>query len=254
MSVISCKIGLIAKPRDSTQDCFLNLGEVFDKTIRENVNILYELHTIMKYMCPFKITTEGKNITPDNLEEIAIVQARYKLTRKIWRKGKYKSTKFLAPELYDISCMVPLFPDKVPRLEYPQSNETPMRMIILFPYEDPVVRGEIIDSCASISNERKTCFYAIGSVQGNNTRPTCDLSRRYLLSCGIQDDNIYREQYDTFPDCIIEALNMINFVLPDTEMEIMIAVSREDMQKVLAYIRMANALGKLEQRIQLMCN
>ena len=152
------------------------------------------------------------------------------------------------------SVILPLFPEKVPRLRIPSSDETPLRMIILFPYKDPVLRGKIIESCVNILNVRKTCFYTIGTVHRKNTRPICDLSRRYLLSCGINDDNIYRDRYDKFPDCIMEVLKMIKFILPDTEMEINIAVSRDDMQKVMSYIRLINKSGMLDKRIQLFCN
>jgi hypothetical protein len=252
--MINCKIGLISFCVDSSQNCFLNLGEIFDKKIRENINALYEIHTNMRYLCPFKVVIDNENIIPDNMEEISIIQERYKLTRKISMIGKGKSKKFRAPNLYDISCMVPLFSTKVPRLRYPLSNVTPMRMIILFPYSDPILRGEIIDACSSFSIEKQTFFYVIGTIQGRNLVPTCDLSRRYLLTCGINSYNINKSQYDIFPDCIFEVLNIIDFILPGREMELIIAVSKEDMSKVMQKIRLWNSEGKLKKKIQLMCN
>jgi hypothetical protein len=252
--MINCKIGLISFCIDSSQNCFLNLGEIFDKDIRENKNTLYEIHTNMKYMCPFKVVIEDGNITPDNMEEIAIIQERYKLTRKISMIGKCKSKKFRSPKLYDISCMVPLFPTKAPRLRYSPSNATPIRMIILFPYNDPVLRGEIIDACFSFSVEKQTFFYVIGTVQGCNLASTCELTRRYLLTCGVKNNDITTSYYDIFPDCILEALDMIDFILPCKNIELIIAVSKKDMSKVMRKIRLWNSEGKLKKKVQLICN
>lgn len=256
MSVISCKIGLISKPRDNTQDCFLNLGEIFDRSVCKDVNILYELHKNLRYLCPFKVQIEGKDITPDNIEEISTIQNRYKLTRKIWMEGHVQNgaMKFLSPELYDLSCMVPLFPNKISRSICPKGNEMPLRMFILFPYTDPIVRGEIIDNCFSVSGEHKTYFYTIGGLHGQNTSATCDLSTRYLLTCGVEDDNISRNQYDDFPDCILEALNMIKFIMPDIEMQVFIAVQREDMNRFMKHIRLANKLGMIDRKLCMICN
>jgi hypothetical protein len=256
MSVINCNLGLISKPKDHTQNCFLNLGEIFDRSIRQDVNILYELHKNLRYLCAFKAKIEGKDIIPDNIEEISTLQNRYKLTRKIWVKGQVQNgaMKFLSPELYDLSCMVPLFPNKISRSICPKGNEMPLRMFVLFPYTDPIVRGEIVNNCFSVLGKYKACFYTIGGLQGHNTRATCDLSRRYLLTCGVEDDNISCIQYDEFPDCILEVLNMIKFILPETEMQVFIAVQREDMNRVMDYIRLANKLGIIDRKLCMICN
>lgn len=251
---MECKIGLIAKPLNRKQNCFLNIGEIFDKNIRNNINVLYELHTIMKYMYPFKIKIENKDIIPDNLTEIAIIQEKYKLTRKISLYGKDKDTKFRTPELYDISCMVPLFPNQIPRLRFTESKNNPIRMIVLFPYENPILRGEILNSCFNLTTKCKTYFYTLGYIRGKNTSSTCELSKRYLLTCGIKKENIYTENYDTFPDCIMEILNMIKFIFPYTVVKIMFAIARYDMQKFMDYIRLNNAQRLSKQKIQLICN
>ena len=253
---INCKIGLISKPKDCTHDCFLNLGEIFDRSIREDINTLYELHKNLRYLCAFKAKIKGKDAIPDNIEEISVIQNRYKMTRKIWIKGNLQkgTMKFLSPELYDLSCMVPLFPNKIYRSICPKSNNLPLCMFILLPYTDPIVRGEIIDSCFSVLGKYKAFFYIIGEIQGQNTRSTCDLSRRYLLTCGVEDNNISRNQCDKFPDCILEALNIIKFILPDTEMKVFIAVQREDMNRVMDHIRDINKLGILDHKLYMICN
>lgn len=254
--MIKCKIGLIAKPRDDTQDCFLNLGEVFDKTIRGDVNILYEFHKNLRYLCPFKAEIDGRDGRPDNIEEIMAFQSRYKLTRKIWLNGKTENgtIKFLTPQLFDISCMVPLFQDIISRTVYPKGRNFPAKMFILFPYSDPFVRGEIIDSCLTVVKDYKVYFYVMGEKKGMNSMITSDLNRRYLLSCGVEDNNIVRNQYDEFPDCIMEALNMINLLLPYVKMKTLLALKREDMNQVMTHIRMANSLGMIDCKFELICN
>ena len=253
--MINCKVGLIAKPRDSREDCFLNLGEIFDKTIRKNVVTLYKLHENLKYMCPFKATITDTEVDLDNIEELSCVQQRYKLTRKIVKNGTASGNiKFLAPRLFDVSCMTPLFPDQICPPYFRQSTEPPIRMFILFPYDDPIIRGEIIDNCMDTAVNKKTCFYVLGNISGKNKRPTCDLSRRYLLGCGIPDYDIYRNTYDEFPDCIMETLSIIKSIMPNTEMSIYLAVAREDMNQVLGHIRLSNQLGMLDQKIRFICN
>jgi len=147
--MINCRLGLISKPCDDSQDCFLNLGEVFDKTIRGDVNTLYELHKNMRYFCPFEAEVNGRDVRPDNMEEIITFQTRYKLTKKIWINGKIKNgtVKFRTPQLFDVSCMVPLFPDVIPHAVCPKGNTSPNRMFLLFPYSNPITRGEIVESC-----------------------------------------------------------------------------------------------------------
>jgi hypothetical protein len=251
--MIKCKIGVISKSRD--KDCFLNLGEIFDKSIRQDVNTLYKLHQNLRYFCPFKATIKGKNVTPDNIEEISTLQKRYKLTRKIYVSGKIPNgkSKFLSPQLYDISCMVPLFPDKICKTVVQGKGSTTF-MFILFPYTDPIVRGEIVDNCFSVVKDNRVCFYTIGGVYGNNTQSTCDLSRRYLLSCGVEDVNINRNQYDEFPDCIIEAMNMIDFLMPDTELKMFLGIQREDMNRVMNHIRLASKFSMFKHKLTLICN
>lgn len=253
--MIKCKIALIAFSRDSTQDCFLNLGEVYDKTVREDIDMLVELHKNLRYMCPFKAKIKDGTVKPDNLEEICCLQDKYKLTRKIISHGTTNGTmRFETPELYDASCMVPLFANEAPRRLIPIGGKIPARMFIIYPYFDPVVRGEVIDSCIDICDDRQTYFYTFGKVQGCNTRPSCVLTKRYLLSCGIPNKNILHEQNDEFPDCIAAGLNMIEFILPDTRMDIWIAVARQDMNKVLGHIRFLNAENMKHQKIYLLCN
>lgn len=246
---MQCKIGLISKSSDSVHDCFLNLGEIFDKSIHDDRNILYELHTNLRYLRPFTAQIDGKNAVIDNIEEISIFQNHYKLTRKCWIDKTMSSctVNFLSPQLYDITCMIPLFSDTIPKSICYDGNTEPARVFMLFPYSNPIMRGKIIDNCFSIAKKYKSYFFVIGSKKGYN-------SKKYLLSCGVEDKNIICNQYDTFPDCILESLNMIKFMVPDTDMKIFIAVCRKDMNRVMSHIRLYRKTGLINIKLELICN
>jgi hypothetical protein len=249
--MIPCRIGLVAWARDSNKNCWLNLGEIFDQKIRKDLSALYSLHQDLRYLTPFRTTATG---LPDSIEDIMSLQKRYRLTRGVRGNGlqSFGLVKFDAPRLYDLSCMIPLFTDSVPRASFTQGDFL-MKFYILFPYADPVIRGTILDHCLAVSRSSRIFFYIMGNRQGQNAVPTYKLYQRYLRHCGVSSDDITVSQYDTFPDCIIEAINMINFVRPE-EKQIFIGVSTEDMNRVMSHIRLARDLGVINQRISLVCN
>lgn len=247
---MKCKVGLISRPYNVTDDCLINLGEIFDLKIKNDVNLLYELHKNIKYLYPFQVFIESNKIILDNIEEISAIQSRYKLTRKPIMLGnsRKKRIKFNSPELYDISCMVPLFSDKQSIPKYIENKTSSLSFaFILFPYDDPILRGEIVDSCLNISKGEKVYFYILGKIRGMNRVPTCKLSKRYLLKHGLA--NIFTQEYDKFPDCIDEAVNMIKFSL-DPSVKILIGIDRKDMSNVMKNIRKK----KLTKQITLICN
>lgn len=246
---MKCKVGLISKSYNDSDNCVINLGEIFDLKIKNDVNLLYEIHRNTRYLYPFQAYIEDRIIL-DNIEEISAIQSRYKLTRKpiIIGNSSKKRIKFNSPELYDISCMVPLFSDKQSIPKYIENKTSSLSFaFILFPYNDPILRGEIVDSCLNISKGEKVYFYALGKVQGMNRAPTCKLCKRYLLKHGFA--NIFTQEYDKFPDCIDEAVNMIKFSL-DPSVKILIGVEKKDMSSVMKHIRKM----KLTKQITLVCN
>jgi hypothetical protein len=252
MNEFLCRIGLVAKPCDSTQNYFINLGEVICKDISK----LYNLHTDMRFLCAFKARKEGDIAYLDNIEELLAIQRRYNIVNKITINGvvKKKIMKLLSPELYDITCMVPLFTDKICRSIKPKGDKNNIVIFILFPYSDPIIRGKIIDNCFSILGDRESIFYVLGDCHGQNTISTCYLSRRYLLTCEIEDKNIILSKYDEFPDCILDAFNMINFMFPDKKMTTYIGVSREDITKVMKHIRLIKTQKLIDKKVSLICD
>jgi hypothetical protein len=251
-----CRIGLVAKPCDSSQNYFINLGEVSDPIIREDISKLYNLHMDMRFLCAFKAFREGDIAIPDNIEELFAIQKRYNITNKILINGvvEQKIMKLLSPELYDITCMVPLFTDKICRSIQQKGRKNPIVIFILFPYTDPIIRGKIIDNCFSILGDRESNFYVLGDRQGQNTISTCYLSRRYLLTCGIEDKDIILSKYDEFPGCILDAFNMIKFIFQAREMTTYICVSREDITNVMKYIRLAKKHTSIDTKVSLICD
>lgn len=254
--MITCKIGLIAKPVDSNIKCFINLGEVYDSGMKKDIHLLYKIHKNTKYLGKFKAFFQEKTISIDNIEDIYSIQRRYSLTRGIMVKGQKKDTVlFDKPQLYDISCMVPLFPTKI----YPQhtindSTILPPRLFLVFPYPDPILRGKLLDNCLELKENRKICFCVFGDMYGQNTRATYNFPRDYLLECGIHSDDIICCIYDKFPECIDESLLLVEMCLGSLDIELFIAVARDDMSRVLTHIRQSgNNLG-FRKKIQLICS
>lgn len=255
--MINCKMGVISLPRNYGKDHFINLGEVFDKTVRGNIDSLYEIHSSLRYLCPFNVLVNEEDSIPDNVEEFISFQQRYKLTRKIYINntllpGTYK---YFSPVLYDLTCMVPLFPDTIPKCIFFSKNNKPIRLFILLPYSDPILRGNIIDNCMCLINDDvKGIFFALGSKHGNNTRDTCKLTRRYLLSCGVGDKNILVNQYDDFPDCIPETMELIDLFFGNAKIQVYLAISRDDITISLKHVRLMNKMDMLNRTLKFVCN
>ena len=255
--MITCKIALISKPVNTKINSFINIGEIYDSDMKKDTQFLYDIHKNTKYMGKFKACFKNNNIQIDNIEDIHSIQRRYNLTRRILAKGQKKDTiLFDKPQLYDITCMVPLFPTKI----YPQYtiNDSilllPLQLFLIFPYSDPIIRGELLDRCLELKKDRKIYFCLFGNIYRKNTRATYNFSRDYLLECGIHSDDIICGIYDKFPECIQESLLLVEMALNTLSVELFIAVARDDMSQVMNHIRQSkNNLG-FRKKIQLICN
>jgi hypothetical protein len=253
--MIPCKIALLAKSCNSDWNCFINLGEVFDIKIKNDIGKLYQLHFTTKYLYPFNITIEDNKIIPCNLEEITNIQNKYNLTRILSITGKKHNNSFETPVLYDLTCMVPLFSPKIERLKINNIPQTGLRIIIILPYTNPIKRGKIIENCLLLSYQPKTVFYSIGGIKGRNTVSIYELTKRYLLSAGVKEENIYGSEYDNKKDSIIEAIGMLKFILGDiSSAEIILGVSHKEMNYFLQLIRSNRLSNKLKNKLQLISN
>ena len=246
-----CRIGLVAKPRDPKKNYLLFLGEINEK----DEKLLYNLHKELRFLCEFNATIDGNKVFTDNSEEILAFQKKYNIEPIISIRGlvQEKSIKLLAPELYDITCMVPLFSDTVMRNIKPICNSK-SKVFFIFPRcNDPFIRGKIIDTCFEAADEREMFFYLIGYIYGINKIKTSNLTKRYLLSCGVEDKNIVCDEEDQGHGWLVEAINMIKFITPDEDPEILIAVDRELMNVLMNYIRSEKASGRIDKKVRIIC-
>ena len=62
-----CKIGLIAISKQKNDVIYLNLGEVYDKNIKNNINMLYEIHKKCNYLTQFRAKMQNQEIIFDNI-------------------------------------------------------------------------------------------------------------------------------------------------------------------------------------------
>ena len=246
-----CSIGLVAKSSEPKKNYLLFLGEIKEK----DEKLLYVLHKELRFLCKFNASIVDSSIHLDNAEEILAFQKKYNIEPKISVTGvvEEKSIQLLAPELYDITCMVPLFSDKVIRNVKPICNSK-SKVFFIFPRcIDPFIRGKIIDTCFEAANEREMFFYLIGCIYGINKIKTSKLTKRYLLSCGVEDKNIICDKEDQGHGWLVEAINMIKFITPDEDPEILIAVDRELMKVLMNYIRSEKASGRIDKKVRIIC-
>lgn len=247
-----CSIGLVAKPRDPKKNYLLFLGEIKEK----DEKLLYDLYKELRFLCKFDASIVGNKVFPDNAEEILAFQKKYNIEPEISVTGleEEKSIKLLAPELYDITCMIPLFSDTVTRSIKPNCNSK-SKVFFIFPRcNDLFIRGKIIDACFEAAGEREMFFYLIGCIYGINKIKTTNLTKRYLRSCGVEDKNIVCDEEDQGNGWLLEAINMIKFITPDEDPEILIAVDREFMKVIMNYIRFEKASGRIDRKIRIICS
>lgn len=251
MSLITCRIGLISWPvyikNLPTNTCiYLIIGEIYDKDILNNLQTLEDFNKNLQYMYPFKLKRNGDVVKIYNNDDIVHLRRKYKLTSTIFLHNYKKHNEdreekivFRTPRLYDISCMEPLFPVEC-FLPKQIDTSTHCRIFIVLPYPDPVLRGKILKQCIYTTKDHHPLFILTGDQHGRNKETTSTLMKRYLLSSGVSPDNISKSICDTFPNSIIESLNILPFLL-DINLfithDLFIACSSYDIYKVMSFFR-----------------
>lgn len=252
----NCKVALISFSIYDNS-FYINLGEVYDKNIRENIDKLNEININTQYLSNFTVNIKGLNVTLDNIEEIKAFQSRFKLT-PIISSSKYikeeTNIEFLAPKLYDMSCMVPLFLEPITRTIYKKNDSKNCKIFIILSYTDPIIRGSIIENCLKNTFENESAFFlTIGNYKGENKDSTCNLNRRYLIDIGVPDENIIvNEGDDSILDDVIESLYILNMVY-DTDI-VYIGVTRNDIGILLKLIRIARHKNLISNKIRFITN
>ena len=78
---------------------------------------------------------------------------------------------------------------------------------------------------------------------------TSNLVKRYLLTCGVSSNKIISSLYDELPDCILEALSLV-----ENKGNIFIGMRNENMAKVSGYIRLSRKMGIIGEKVRFICN
>ena len=250
-SFINYRIGLIAwpvysNPPTSSSDTYLNLGEIYDKEVKTDLQMLIKLRDQLKYLYHFKIKNVDNKIILYNYEDFEYFRRKFKLSSETrlynYISKSHEKTErliFKRPQLYNISGMKPLFPNNIPQSQAIEIS-THRRIFIVSPYENPVLRGMIMDSCLSLIKQKNPIFILIGDRYGKNKESTSKLMKRYLLCNGIFSEKINIILYDKFPDFISESLNLLPFILNSDKYisyDIFIASKSTDIRKLMSYVK-----------------
>lgn len=229
-----CKISLISWPikNKSPQSGYVNFGEIYDRKIKSDKTILEQFHQELAYLYPFRCVTQP-NLACYNIEDIRYFQKKYKLTVKLKMNGVFdKVITLRSPVLYDITCMVPLFPKH--RKEVKKLTTDKKHVCVVLPYKNPVLRGKMLSRCLDL--ESNTFFILLGDKLGKNKDSCATLATRYLLSRAVPAVNMIKSLEGTVPDCILDSLALVelmgieNFIFT-------IVCSSEDISEISTTVR-----------------
>lgn len=228
-----CRWALISWPIEESapNNLYLILGEFYNREIRDDISVLSEFYRDLQYFYPFRFSV-GKNICY-NFEDIFSLQKKYGLTAKSQLVGQptKKVLTMRTPVLYDITCMVPLFPKRKRKISYKQKND---EVCIILPYSNPVHRGKLLEDAV---NHGPSTFVVIGNIRGQNRDSIATLASRYLLTCGVPQDRIIKMCENKQPECILEAIEVVNMSMVDSDYDIAIACRHDNIQEISKTIR-----------------
>lgn len=241
---MQCRIGLVAKHNiQNTPD--LNLGEYIGD--KNDTQLLYGLHEELSYLYPFWGIPKKKGkiteITPTNISDFIYLQDKYCLTKKIFLAGRITNNivLFEPPKLYDLSCGVELFEDRVIKTVVHRTlSSNNLLIFVIPPYNNPLCRGLSIDTCLEMYQENSLCkalFIVVGGKVKPNLTETWKLSQRYLIKRGISNSDIVKTRL--FNDNIIKT---VLGLIPDMtsrnhNVKVYVSVKSKDMNKYLLQSR-----------------
>lgn len=228
---MKCKIALISWPVKNTspKDGYINLGEIYDKNIKNNKSILQKMNKELSYMYPFRCKIRPK-ITCSNIEDFRYFQREYRLTSKLKIEGKFTKNNitFRSPILYDITCMVPVF-RKQTRFKYIQTTQK-RHVCILPTCKNPIIRGKLVERCMELHSD---IFFILSGPKMGKNKDTCStLYSRYLLSCSVQKKNIMKN----IEGDIIDGLDLVELIGID-DSAITIVCTSDDIYNLSVSVR-----------------
>ena len=247
-----CKIALISYPIKSNSpfNFYINLGEIYDDSMKQNLSLLSQFYRELKFLYPFRYSK-----TCSNIEDYKLFRVRYKLTNIIKLTGQIPEEKiitFRTPILYDITCMVPLFinePLKSPIKEYIENHIA----CIVLPSIDPIIRGKMLDEV--ITNKPKY-IVLVGDKNGNNFDSTSTLMHRYLRKYSVPNLNIIKSNVTSkIPNCILDCLSILEIIDIDiiNKYKIIVACSPDDITFIQKSVRSLRSKGIIKQEISYYC-
>jgi hypothetical protein len=240
---VTCRLGLISWPvycntPKLKTDTYIILGEIYDKDIVNNLDVLTEFNNDLRFLYPFKAKKKGDKIKIYNEEDFVFFRKKYKLTSNVILHNYSKSEKirlvFRTPCLFDISCLERLFKNEISLYKQPEISLVYKRVFIVLPNNNPVIRGKQLNECIYSSKECNSLFIVVGDKHGLNRDTTSTLMKRYLLSLGVYSNNINKSIKDKFPESILESLELIKFISKDI---IFISCQSCNIQKIMSFIR-----------------
>ena len=247
---------LCSKEPKSYKDIYLVLGEIYDKDVINNIDILKDFNDNLQYIYHFKIKKVDDNINIYNEEDFIYLRKKFRLTSNVTLHNCDKNTKILfrTPVLFNLLVMQPIFANIsiIPNYITPKSSHC--RVFMVLPYENPVLRGELLKQCIYFIKEHNYLFILIGNLFGKNKTKTSSLMNDYLLYCGIDTDSIIKNLYDKFPDSITESLELLKFMMDIhrySTYDLFIASASFDIGKVMLFSKQ-NKINK-DIKVQFIC-
>jgi hypothetical protein len=246
-----CRIALISWPTtDKTpSNCYINLGEMYDKVMKTDSILLSQFNRELRFLYPFRYVV-SKNACY-NMEDFNVFKDKYRLTIGIRLFGKIpeKDTiTFRTPVLYDVTCMVPLI---LPHLITPVPVYIPDKKVcIVLPHLNPLIRGCILDE---VVRNRPETIVLVGQSRGKNKDSTATLMTRYLRRLGVPMKCIIKSPIDKKPECILDALALLEMMDVPDNYSVVVACSTEDITLMQKSIRFWRKKGLITKRISYYC-
>ena len=222
---------------------YLIIGEFYTEY---DISILSEFYRDLDYLYPFRFSV-SENVCY-NAKDISCLQEKYNMTVKPQLIGKTES-KILTlrtPILYDISCMVPLFPDKNHRYVYKQKTDL---VCVVLPYTDPIHRGKLLEK---VIDYGPGFFLLVGGIEKSNKDSIATLASRFLLSRNIPKERILKIGEGKVPDCILESIEVFNMTTAE-DYDVVIACRYNNIKNVATSIRLWRKAGIIDKNIRYIC-
>ena len=245
--MLECEVGVIAKLKQN--ESFLHMGNILDLK-RKNQNELYEIHTHLYFLHSINITVKNEKYGEMTNEcDITEIRTKFNLSGAIFLQnaknvldGVYETKSI---ELYDITCMQPVFDEKIFYLKKLHSEKKFEKkcVVVLFPYESSIKRGTLVESCDFLCENYDVSFVCID----NDKNKSGLLYKNYLVARGVREENIdIVSEGESILDDIISTLTMLDCFFPISSY-IYVAIDYNDICKMSSFFRNFREKNKMRK-------